>query len=720
MKRALIIFVILIVQFSSLFAGDSHCRYYKSARMSNAGQSLHSKYFTYNSNGKYFVVNKKTGIPVIPPPKLESSCTFDESDSSFFNSVIDNGVYKFSKYDAEGNKINEYYIPDTLPQGNTFLTMDPYDRPYTALYSLNKLVLNYYDLENQKKIQSYSFPSQEAWDVVQGATYSYYGGIMAVTYPYFYIFYNIATGDSLFTIDRSLSYFAGFNNTGKYFFLKDSLGITVCDAKTFAPYHKWIDPAFRNTSYMELADSNRLLLSNGDTLNYLDTSKAFVHRNNRNSTRFELTYIGDTLYFFDTSDDKISVYDFDGNFAFTLNNEWNVPFLYSLDESTLLSIHESGYEKISYSSSSNGFHKYFGCFERMFLMNDILSFDNRLKIESNLQYLWESTGRKITKKDIMADSVTDEIKCDFEPYLVRFNQLGSFGIVQDTSGLAQVVDLTAKTVGTPFKCPDGVVQISPDGSTFIAIENYIINNYDYSKYKGYSVYKTSTGEKIFSTSGFNSGYIGYGSLAYSPDSHTIAIADSTDSLKIYSLPDGALIRKIKLEWTAPTTLNFTPDGKNLVYSSENGSVAAFDFVSGKTIWRYNDIKDETIIRVVISPKGKYVTAMSRSYTLAEWEPDWNASPLISVDETPAPVNTVKITPHPVLGISRLEFTSALLGSGKVEIFAQTGERIASIAFEKPARTCETEIDMSGMPAGVYVYRITVSGREISTGAISKF
>jgi hypothetical protein len=56
----------------------------------------------------------------------------------------------------------------------------------------------------------------------------------------------------------------------------------------------------------------------------------------------------------------------------------------------------------------------------------------------------------------------------------------------------------------------------------------------------------------------------------------------------------------------------------------------------------------------------------------------------------------------------------------VEIFAQSSERVASVAFEKSARTCETEIDMSGMPAGVYVYRITVSGREISTGAISKF
>jgi WD40 repeat protein len=285
--------------------------------------------------------------------------------------------------------------------------------------------------------------------------------------------------------------------------------------------------------------------------------------------------------------------------------------------------------------------------------------------------------------------------------------------------LAQVVNLTAKTVGTPFECPDGIVQISPDGSTFVAIENFIIND-DNTGYKGYSVYKKSKGEKIFSTSGFNNNHIGYGSVTYSPDSHTIAIADSTDSLKIYSLPDGELIRKIKLEWPAPTTLNFTPDGKNLVYGSYSGSVAALDFAEGKTLWRYNDIKDETIIRVVISPKGKYVTAIGKDNTLAEWEPDWNASPVISVDETPAPVNTVKITPHPVPGISRLEFTSALLGSGKVEIFTQSGERVATVAFEKPARTCETEIDMSGMPAGVYVYRITVSGREISTGAISKY
>ena len=407
-------------------------------------------------------------------------------------------------------------------------------------------------------------------------------------------------------------------------------------------------------------------------------------------------------------------YKFNGDTAYSLSKYQAFPLRYSQDEKSIAGVESSDSPLHFWSSSfgskiestNSGWYVYY--------WNEYPLNSPRFILDPSFESVWYVKRSRIEKRTLGDEVFLDSIPFPSAVLLnYRTNQDVTKTIVQDTAGRAFVVDMLTKEVGAPFDCRAGIVQLSPDGNYCLAIKKFLIDWE--TPYECYSLYSTISGQKILDATGYNNPWLQYSSAAFAPDSRSIAIGDSTDTLRIFSTADGSVLKTIKLKWAAPYTLNYTPDGKHLVYSSGQGEIATLDVSSGRTQFVYMDLYGANITRVIISPSGKYLLAMGYSSTLAEWTPDWEFTPAEGEEYFPA-ANSISAVPNPAPRSSvTLTIGGEELGSGTIEIFSSLGERCFARAFEKSAASAEITIDCSGFAPGAYFARASIGGRTTATG-----
>jgi hypothetical protein len=84
---------------------------------------------------------------------------------------------------------------------------------------------------------------------------------------------------------------------------------------------------------------------------------------------------------------------------------------------------------------------------------------------------------------------------------------------------------------------------------------------------------------------------------------------------------------------------------------------------------------------------------------------------------PAITSQVSATPNPLADATIIAFTLARPSDVRLEIVAQTGERIATLVDgRRHAGSHSVQWDAAGIPQGVYFYRLSVGG-EMRSGAV---
>jgi WD40 repeat protein len=110
-----------------------------------------------------------------------------------------------------------------------------------------------------------------------------------------------------------------------------------------------------------------------------------------------------------------------------------------------------------------------------------------------------------------------------------------------------------------------------------------------------------------------------GNFALSPDGTVLAAAgnDSTDqTIRIYRLGDGALLRTLVLPNSYAEDVAFTPDGKRLISVGQT-QIISWRVANWKRIWTVQG-DDDAVRTVVISPDGKTFATTNQTANVKLW------------------------------------------------------------------------------------------------------
>ncbi|MFC2130519.1 ankyrin repeat domain-containing protein, partial [Bacteroidota bacterium] len=100
-------------------------------------------------------------------------------------------------------------------------------------------------------------------------------------------------------------------------------------------------------------------------------------------------------------------------------------------------------------------------------------------------------------------------------------------------------------------------------------------------------------------------------LCYTPDSKTLISCSNGQYLKFWDVETGKEINNILSRYSAIYSVNVSPDGKHLVYSSYQCPVAIVDIFTGKTIKYLNVTGNPYVRSLKFSPDGKLLACLGK-------------------------------------------------------------------------------------------------------------
>jgi WD40 repeat protein len=125
----------------------------------------------------------------------------------------------------------------------------------------------------------------------------------------------------------------------------------------------------------------------------------------------------------------------------------------------------------------------------------------------------------------------------------------------------------------------GAIAFSPDG-TMIAADGYDASS---GGVKGYLWH--TTGSKLILNLPFSSGDVNQGALAFSPDGDTLAADDGTSGTELVNIPARRAIAKFGSILTqGDNFIAFSPNGHFLATADSNGYLYLWDVSSGSSLW----------------------------------------------------------------------------------------------------------------------------------------
>lgn len=104
--------------------------------------------------------------------------------------------------------------------------------------------------------------------------------------------------------------------------------------------------------------------------------------------------------------------------------------------------------------------------------------------------------------------------------------------------------------------------------------------------------------------------------AVSPDNSHIAVGCSNGKLKVYTLPEGALIQDLSAHPNWVTTVAYSPDGQFLVSGGSDDKVRVWDR-TGKLLFTCADHKGD-VTQVKVSPDSKWIISSGKDDVIKIW------------------------------------------------------------------------------------------------------
>jgi WD40 repeat protein/transcriptional regulator with XRE-family HTH domain len=193
---------------------------------------------------------------------------------------------------------------------------------------------------------------------------------------------------------------------------------------------------------------------------------------------------------------------------------------------------------------------------------------------------------------------------------------GRFAYIVSADGTLRRWDIAARrfdkviTLGTPQPegtVPEGMVSVSPDGRT-LAVSTQLDN--------GVYVIDASTFRRIAGPVG--PGFTGVS--VFSPNGQMLALAPNNNGpgLALLDIPSGR-VRWENRSLTDALSLAFSPDGRRLVASSSEGTIATFDTQSGRRLAGPRVAHPEFVHAVAFSPDGRTILSGGDDGTVRLWD-----------------------------------------------------------------------------------------------------
>ncbi|WP_335084629.1 nSTAND1 domain-containing NTPase [Nostoc sp.] len=186
------------------------------------------------------------------------------------------------------------------------------------------------------------------------------------------------------------------------------------------------------------------------------------------------------------------------------------------------------------------------------------------------------------------------------------------------------------------------------------------------------------------------------SVAFSPDSKTIASASADNTVKLWNAATGKEITTLKGHSSAVNSVAFSPDGKIIASASKDKTVKLWNATTGKEITTLNG-HSSAVNSVAFSPDGKTIASASADKTVKFW----NAS-------TEKEITTLNAHSNSVNSI----------------VFSPDGKTIASASKDKTvklwnAATGKEIITFNGHSNCVYSVVFSPDGKTIASASVDE-
>ena len=148
------------------------------------------------------------------------------------------------------------------------------------------------------------------------------------------------------------------------------------------------------------------------------------------------------------------------------------------------------------------------------------------------------------------------------------------------------------------------ISFSPDGR-LLASGGSIIEFWDISK--GKPIKKT-----------FNYYTCDIRAVSFSPDGKFLASGSSDETIKLWEVPTGRLLKTLKGHEDGISSVSFSPDGKYLASGSWDNTIKLWEVPTGRLLKTLKGHEDR-VTSVSFSPDGKYLASGSWDNTIKLWE-----------------------------------------------------------------------------------------------------
>jgi len=133
-------------------------------------------------------------------------------------------------------------------------------------------------------------------------------------------------------------------------------------------------------------------------------------------------------------------------------------------------------------------------------------------------------------------------------------------------------------------------------------------------------------------------------VAFSPDEQYLASASLDDTIKLWYMPAGSLIRTLKKAHSRTVNcLTFSPDGQLMVSGSDDDTVKVWQTYSGELVYTLSG-HTRDVNAVVIAPNGQILASGSEDRTVRLWNLQ-RGELLRTAFDAAGMVKTIAITPN---------------------------------------------------------------------------
>jgi WD40 repeat protein len=212
-------------------------------------------------------------------------------------------------------------------------------------------------------------------------------------------------------------------------------------------------------------------------------------------------------------------------------------------------------------------------------------------------------------------------------------------------------------------------------------------------------------------------------IDFSPDGELLASGaggfdnPGESTIKIWQVSNGSLIRTLEGHGDWVYDLSFSPDGQTLIscgrdgiYPSVNPKIKIWRVSDGSLLQYYDQELSNAAISIDFSPDGATYTYGRSDGTVTVANNPFLTGISNDADPLPQSVHLYQNYPNPFNPITRIEFNLLRTSKVSLKIFNALGEEVTTLLSASLfSGSHSIKWNASGLPSGVYFYRLETDG-----------